>query len=564
MGAEFDAIVVGAGPAGSAASYYLASRGCDVLVLEKARVPGHRNVTGGVLYGSYEKGYGLLDLLPNFEAEAPLERRVVAQRVFLLSRAAEANGESWWSYKELDEKSLLTRLGLTGLDVSTGHDWTVLRARFDRWFAQKAEEAGAMIATEQTVEALLLENGRVTGVRTTKEELKANVVIDASGVTSKLVEQAGLRPRLQPEDVYHGVKHVYQLGEEEINRRFGLKGAQEGVAYTYLGHFMRGVTGGAFIYTNKDTLSVGIVASLASLVKACTRHFDQVGKPLDLLEEFERHPIVAPLLEGAKLVEYSAHNIPKGPQAMLKEPLRDGFLVAGDALGCFVKIGALIDGIRRAIATGIMAAQAYLRAKQLGDFTAAGLSLYRQLLAPIYKDIARSRWNSLLTEGYVAYRLVPSLLFTLRLAQRRKGPARSAYQQQDAIQRVQQRTGLLIYDEDKEYSHIRVNYERAARDPVKAWVPLCPVNCYTLVTPKGVFASFRDLYLYNLALLREMGLRRPEREALRRTRQEIAQGAVRFDHVACVACGTCGTIGPPEAVDFGHEREGHGVRYSYG
>jgi electron transfer flavoprotein-quinone oxidoreductase len=561
--AEFDVIVVGAGPAGSAAAYLLAKEGCDVLVLEKARVPGHRNVTGGVLYGAYLEGYGLIDLIPDFEAEAPLERKVVAQKVFLLSQPSWRDGEGSFQLREIDEGSLLTKLGLTGLDVSTGHDWTVLRARFDRWFAQKALEQGAMLATEQTAEELIVDGGVVKGVRTARETLSANVVIDASGVTSTLVEQAGLRPRLRPEDVYHGVKHVYQLPEEEINRRFNLRDGREGVAYTFLGPFMKGVKGGAFIYTNRDTLSVGIVAGLDSLIEVCTRDFHEVGKPLDVLQEFERHPYIRPLLEGARLVEYSAHNIPKGYRVMLRRPYTHGFMAVGDALGCFVKIGALIDGIRRAIATGIMAARAYLAARDRGDFGAAGLGLYEELLKPVYEDVARSRLNSWLTEGFIAYRLMPSLIFSLGLARRHSAAKGPLPDEKDAIQRVQERTGLLSYDEDKEYSHIKVDPELASLDKKKAWVPLCPVNCYTLVTEKGVFASFRDLYLYNLASLGGRG-RDAKREALLRTREDIARGQVRFDHVACVACGTCGTIGPPSVVKFGHERDGHGVRYAYG
>jgi electron transfer flavoprotein-quinone oxidoreductase len=232
----------------------------------------------------------------------------------------------------------------------------------NRWgisFSRKVEEVGGIVVTATAVEDLVFKGDRVIGVRTDREELYADLVIDASGVTSKLVIKAGLRGPLQPWQVYHGVKQVYQLGEEEINRRFGLKSG-EGVAIAVMGDFLHGAIGGGFIYTNRDTISVGIVVSIDSMIDSVRKEVDKVGKPLDILEEMVSHPYVSRYLEGAKLVEYSAHNIPKGHKTMLEKPLRSGFLVVGDALGSFVKISGLIDGMRRTIATGIMAAQIYI------------------------------------------------------------------------------------------------------------------------------------------------------------------------------------------------------------
>src|SRR5208337_5543083 len=118
-------------------------------------------------------------------------------------------GES--RYFKLSETSLAAKLGLFNLSFGTGHDYSVLRRNFDRWFANLAVQAGAMLSTETTVEGLIKEGGSVVGVRTTKEELRARLVIDSSGVTSGLVEEAGLRGRLSVGQLYHGLKRLYRL-----------------------------------------------------------------------------------------------------------------------------------------------------------------------------------------------------------------------------------------------------------------------------------------------------------------------------------------------------------------
>jgi electron transfer flavoprotein-quinone oxidoreductase len=562
---DFDVIVVGAGPAGSACALTLARKGVNVLMLEKAKVPGERNMTGGVLYGDFQDHYGLIQLVPDFESSAPVQRRIISHEVVILDRADWASGR--YRYYALSRRSLAARVGLVTLDFDTGHDYSVLRRPFDRWFANVATEAGAMLSTETTVEDLIVENGSVVGVRTTAESLRAKLVVDCSGVTSTLVERAGLRGNLVPRQLYHGIKRVYRLDESKIEQRFRVKPG-EGRAVFFLGDFMHGIGGGAFIYTNRDTLSVGVVVSMDSMIRETTEHFDRVGKLIDVQDAFEAHPMVAELLEGAEVVEYSAHNVPKGYKCILKRPYTDGFLVAGDALGSFVKIGPMIDGMRRAIASGIMAAEAYVAASTSGSYRSANLSRYRDLLTPIYEDVNRSGRDGFISESAFVYRALPRLIFGTRIIprSRRIAVAMPALRKTDTVQRVQQGTSLLAYDEDKVYSHIRVDAELASKSVTKPWVPSCPVNCYTLLTEKGVFASYADLYEHNLSALSASGEEEGEarRKAFSQTLQDIAKGELRFDHVACVACGTCGSIGPKEMVLFGHERDGHGVRYRYG
>lgn len=559
MSPEFDVIVVGAGPAGSAAALTLARKGVDVLMLEKARAPGERNMTGGVVYGDFPNELGLISLVPDFESTAPVERRILSHEVVVLGAPDFRKGTS--RYYRLSKTSLPARIGVFPMDFGTGHDYSVLRVRFDRWFANLAVQAGAMLATESTVEGLIKEGGAVVGVRTSKEDLGAKLVIDASGVTSNLVSEAGLRDRLVPRQLYHGIKRVYRLDPGTIEKRFRVRPG-EGRAVFFIGEFMHEIGGGAFVYTNKDTLSVGLVVSLDSLIRQTTEHFDQVGKPLDVLDEFVDHPLVAELLEGAQSLEYSAHNIPKGYKAILKRPYADGFLVAGDALGAFVKIGPMIDGMRRAVTSGMMAASTYLAARESGSFRSGNLSRYRHLLTPLYEDVNRSGRDSFISESSFTYHTLPRLIFGTRVLSSvfRFAPEADRLPVKDSLARVQEGTGLLAYDEDEGYSHIKVDLGLASKSLSKPWIPACPTNCYTLFTPKGVFASFRDLYEHNRDL--DGGANR--NGAFSQTVQDIASGELRFDHVPCVECGTCGEIGPPGMVTFGHERDGHGVRYKFG
>lgn len=350
---KFDAIIVGGGLAGCSAAIVLARAGLEVLVIERGDYCGAKNMTGGRLYG-----HSLEKIIPGFAEEAPVERTVKKEKVSLMS----ADGS-------LD-------IGYGSAKLSAAPEcasYTVLHAKFDQWLAGKAEEAGAEIVTGFLVDSLITdEDGRVAGINAAGEEMYADVVILADGVNSLLAQQIGMKKELEPEQVAVGAKETIRLGEDIINQRFGLAPG-EGMAWLSAGDPTAGGFGGGFLYTNKDTVSIGVVATLGDIGHS------EISVP-QMLERFKAHPSIAPYLEGGEAIEYSGHLVPEEGLGMVPELYRDGVLVTGDAAGFCVNLGFTVRGMDFAIESGCLAAETVLKAHELGDFSAQVLSGYAKAL----------------------------------------------------------------------------------------------------------------------------------------------------------------------------------------
>lgn len=358
---KFDAIIVGGGMAGLSSAIVLANAGLEVMLCERGDVCGAKNMTGGRLYG-----HSLEKVIPGFAEEAPIERRVTKEMVSLMSPESAVNINFGSS-----------KLSATPETAS----YTVLRRKFDRWMSDKAEEAGVAILPQIVIDKLIVEDGKVVGIDAGGEEMYSDVVILADGVNSLLAQQIGMKQELEPQQVAVGAKEVLQLDEETINQRFGLRG-DEGVAWLSAGDPTMGSFGGGFLYTNKDSISIGIVATLEDI------GYTDESVPA-LLDRFKEHPAIAPYIEGAKPIEYSAHLVPEAGIHMLPELVRDGVLIVGDAAGFCVNLGFTVRGMDFAIESGRLAAEAVIHAKQAGDFSKASLSRYEELLKQsfIMKDL---------------------------------------------------------------------------------------------------------------------------------------------------------------------------------
>lgn len=350
---KIDAIVVGGGLAGLSAAYRLAGAGKQVILLERGDAPGSKNITGGRIYTGPVRKY-----LPEIVESAPFERHVVKEMIAVLDEGSglqfEYGNEKWKNKPYMS--------------------YTVLRAKFDSWFADQAALKGAFIIPKKKVDDLLWEDGRVAGIRSGSEEIGAHVVIAADGALSFIAGKAGLRQPHKPENFAVAMKEIYQLDEKTIEERFGL-GPGEGAAGLFMGSVTRGMFGGGFLYTNRDTLSLGLVVGIDEL----SRQGGAVAAP-DLMEEFGKRPEVQRWIRGGDLKEYSAHVISEAGIGTVPKLYTGGMLVAGDAAGFALNLGLTVRGMEFAIASGVMAADTAIEALDQNDLSEGSLSRYEKKL----------------------------------------------------------------------------------------------------------------------------------------------------------------------------------------
>ncbi len=347
---KFDSIVVGAGPAGVSAAITMARAGLNVALLERGEYAGAKNVQGAVLYSKM-----LSDVVPEFWKDCPLERAVVEERVFVMT----------------DKSGIQIGYKSGEVEAPPANCYTIIRTQFDRWFAKKAEEAGVTLLTGVTVSDVIKKNGEIVGVRSTEgDELFADVVIACDGVNSILAQKAGIAREWKSTEVALGVKEVLGLAREKIEDRFCLEGDQ-GSTTEMLGDITKGMLGYAFMYTNKDSIALGIGCALDDFQRTN-------AKPYDLLEELKRHPLVRRYIQGATPLEYSAHLIPEGGYNVMPPLFTGGMLLAGDAAQMINPTHR--EGSNLAMAAGRMAGETVIEAKKKGNFSTKTLALYRKKL----------------------------------------------------------------------------------------------------------------------------------------------------------------------------------------
>jgi electron transfer flavoprotein-quinone oxidoreductase len=350
---QVECIVVGGGLAGLSAAYGLASAGAEVMVLERGDYSGAKNVTGGRLYVKPIRRF-----YPELWDEAPYERPVARELVTMMADGAHTTVE----------------IASDRFTAGQPQSYTVLRARLDQWLAEKVDE-------------LLRKDGKVIGIRAGEDEIGASVVIVAEGVLRLLSSKAGLASEPQAKHHAVGYKEVIELPAGVIEDRWRLNPG-EGAAHLFMGDCTKGMMGGAFLYTNKESISLGMVVGLEDL-----RRRRDGTESWQLLDEFKELPQIRPLVAGGTVAEYSAHSIPEGGISQVPTLAGDGYVVAGDTAGLSLNALVTVRGMDFAIASGYFAAQAVLKAKEAGDFSAAGLASYEASLRDsfVLRDLETAR-----------------------------------------------------------------------------------------------------------------------------------------------------------------------------
>ena len=383
---DFDIIVVGCGCAGAIAAYVAAKQGKSVLIVERGESAGSKNMTGGRIYAhSLRK---VFDKYADGDVEwdnIPFERKITHERIALMDPTSNMTID--FTSKELGE---------AGSD-----SYSVLRAPFDAWLAQLCEQAGCEIIAGIGVEDLVKDDaGAVIGIKASDDEITAQVVILAEGVNSLLAERCLGAPRPKRNEMAVGIKEVFELSPRVIEDRFLLPEG-EGAAMLFVGDCTHGTVGGGFLYTNKDSISLGLVATIEELSTSNTTIYQA-------MDDFKCHPAVAPIIRDATMTEHSGHMVSEGGYDMIPPLVHDGCLVVGDAAMLCMNLGYQVRGMDLAVASGQFAAEAACAAIDEGNVSASALIPYRTMLENsfVVKDLKTFRawpqtmekWDRMFTE----------------------------------------------------------------------------------------------------------------------------------------------------------------------
>ena len=341
---QFDLIVVGCGPAGAAAACTAAREGLKVLILERGSFVGAKNLYGGVIYTSILK-----ELLDESQInEIPFERKIFRRTTMVLD----------------GDRAISVSFDNPKWTVDLPNAITSHRREFDGFLAKVAQSRGATLVLDSLVTDVS-PGDRTSNAKVTVsngdgsiENLSAKYVVVAEGSNPQLLEKISGSKGVAPAFSL-GVKETIALESETIDERFGV-GREVGVDVEVLGA-TQDVAGGGFLYTNRRSISIGLVVDIDDLGAKKRR-------PEDLLESFKAHPSIAPLVKGGKRLEYGAHllneagyrNFPKSPIGRV--------VFAGDSASTLLAAGIYLEGVNYAIASGIEAARLIVDAVRSNNF----------------------------------------------------------------------------------------------------------------------------------------------------------------------------------------------------
>ena len=371
---DVDVVIVGAGPAGLAAAYRLAElirahnesdaekklEAISIAVLEKGKELGSHGISGAVM-----DPRGISELMPDWlERGCPVESPVTT--------------DAFWY---LTEKFKLAA-PIMPPPLQNHGNYVVSLGELVRWLGPIVGEMGVDLFPEFAATRVLVEEGRVVGVRTGDKgidkfgqpkanfepgvDVRAKLTILAEGPRGTLAKQlAGMF------DLYAGKNpQVYSLGVKELWQLPDDRYPAGSVIHTLGFPLDFDTFGGAFIYGMKDRIvDIGLVVGL-----------DYKNPTLDPHNELQRlklHPAIQEILRGGKMIAAGAKAIPEGGYYSMPRLFGEGFLILGDS-GGFLN-GARLKGIHLAFKSGMLAAEAAFAALLNEDYSSNQLQQYDSL-----------------------------------------------------------------------------------------------------------------------------------------------------------------------------------------
>ena len=302
---RYDVAIIGGGSAGLAALKQLSNLDKQAILIEAGKQIGTKNLSGGILYSKrpkHGKTHNVEDIYPEFLQDAPIERRITQYMLHAMS-----------------QNKVFTMNLTAAHEYQANFGYSVLLNSLNGWFAKQAGESaerhGGGIVSGVHVHSLQWHDEKIVIETDELEPFEAKAVIAADGVNSEVAEMTGARKKFTPEQLYQGVKVIIKLPEEIIEQRFGI-GSDEGAAHLFAGDITLNHIGGGFLYTNRDTLSVGAVYHFDSLI-------DKPSEPSALVNALLKNPLVAEFVKDEVAVkEEIDKNLPK------EEQLRTRFAVS--------------------------------------------------------------------------------------------------------------------------------------------------------------------------------------------------------------------------------------------
>jgi electron-transferring-flavoprotein dehydrogenase len=377
-----------------------------------------------------------------------------------------------------------------------------------RWLTGRAEDLGAMVLAETTARSLLVEEGRVVGVRTGDKgqgpdgqplarfepgvDVTAQVTVLAEGTQGHLTGVALDQFSLQgtaPQVWELGVKEVWRVARP-LDRTIHTMGWPLRPQARYREF------GGSFIYPmGEDMVTIGLVVGLDYRDADLSVH--------DLLQELKTHPHIRPILEGGERLEWGAKTIPSGGFHALPRAFHaPGLLLCGDGVG-LVNIPTL-KGVHYAVESGRLAAEAAFSAVQEGVDADAALAGYDRALASsfVWQDLHRNRnMRGVFGRGFFVGGALSSLMEVTggrsslgRVAPEGDAAAPLVRTGRDASYPVAD--GKLTFDKvssvfaagnktrDDQPNHI-VLETRVPADLARMWAHLCPAQVYEVGPDAG-------------------------------------------------------------------------------